>query len=43
MIPLAVTLEIWLVAMTPSQWVWLVATVIVTVAVVLLVLRKRRN
>ena len=43
MIPLAAALEIWLVAMTPSQWVWLVATVIVTVAVVLLVLRKRRN
>ncbi len=50
MIPLAAALENWLVA-TPTigfalrgtQWVWLVATVIVTVAVVLLILRKRRN
>ena len=43
MIPLAAALEMWLVAITPGQWIWLVATVIVTVAVVLLVLRKRRN
>ena len=43
MIPLAAALEIWLVAMTPSQWGWLVATVIAIVVVVLLVLRKRRN
>ncbi len=43
MIALAAAVETWFVAITTSQWGWLVATVIATVVVVLLILRKRRN
>ncbi len=43
MIPLAAAFETRLVAMSTTQWGWLVATVIATVVVVLLILRKRRN